>query len=244
MERRNFLKLISLTGLALPIGNSFTGATKEIPQQKQKLVIGVGGAGFSILEILRTLPTFHLAGCQTIAIDWGDSHNLRFHKLPASEKIPLGKRPFTGLSDADVRTIQRVLLREETTAEIAPVLPMLNNAAAVILIAGIGGAAGSWIGPSLVKASVEIGIPTLGIWIQPFKFENNRTDLFGWLVNQGVLFKSSCYLPANDRIAERLGISSISLRNAYDLINKVVIEEQVMPSITQSEKLTRYCTYP
>lgn len=242
MERRNFLKLISLAGLALPIGNSFKGASKVNPQQKQKLVIGVGSAGIGILETFKKHPNFYKTGCQVLAVGWNESSS-RIDLLPAKERVLLGKRAFNTHSRADMREIKEILIHEEIPAVVNPVLPILSDASSLIVIAGIGGATGSLVGPSLIKASMEMGIPTLGVWIKPFTFENSRVDFFGWMVNHRILFRSSCFINDNSRIADRLGVNIFTLGNAYSFINKIVAEEQVMPSITKIEKLTLHCTY-
>lgn len=112
------------------------------------------------------------------------------------------------------------------------VTPVLNDAASLIVVAGLGRATGSFIGPSLVKASMDAGIPTLGIWIRPFRFENTFFNFYTRLVDQGIPFRSACHIACNDDAWSAIGGESIPFVQAFDSMNMWVAEKLVMANVT------------
>jgi cell division protein FtsZ len=124
-------------------------------------IFGVGTAGINILEQLAkaALPGVALAAVST------DSKSLAASS--ASEKISLETKPSRG-AGGDARR-SRALAEEN--------LPRLKQACegmdVVFLLAGLGGGAGTGIGPVLAQAAREAGALVLAFVATPFECEGN-----------------------------------------------------------------------
>jgi|GEM_PF-2840824 len=266
MKRRQFIQKMAGLSLTLPFVQSFANNSALLSPPKQKVVIGIGDAGINILDTFRNLPTFSQTSCRTIAVDWdGRSNprdmNPRLMNFPDHDKILLGERQFTKNSIVamdvkdgvinhniygivnDIDAIKAALINDWSPAALDRVTPILNNAISLIVIAGLGRGTGSLIGPSLVQASMKAGIPTLGVWIAPFKFEGSNHDFYTWLVNNDMTGPCDCYIQSNDRGVVKLG-DKYSLKRGVDLINSKIAEEIVLKEVARDRKQVPICTYP
>lgn len=227
-------KLASLTARfnASPTPDGLTQkASTTSAKQGQKLVLGVGGGGSAMLRACKSLPAFKQAGCKTLAVNWDNCDSAAFAKLPAADKINLGNRLFES-TPADMQSIKNLLQSNIALPVIDRVLPALQGAASVVVIAGIGGAVGSLVAPSIVKAAMEAGIPTLAIWIKPFAFENNRVNFFDWFVQQAIAARSPYYVAYNEKLMETLG-GGVGVNEAFGIMNQHVAYDVITPWLNQ-----------
>lgn len=206
-------------------------ASTTSAKQGQKLVLGVGGGGSAMLNACKNLPAFKQAGCKALAVNWDNCDSAAFAKLPTADKIKLGNRLFES-TPADMQSIKNLLQSNITLPVIDRALPVLQGVASVVVIAGIGGAAGSLVGPSIVKAAMAADIPTLAIWIKPFVFENHRISFFDWIVQHGIAARSPYYVAYNEKLMETLG-SGVGVNEAFNVMNQHVAEEVVSPWLNQ-----------
>lgn len=134
------------------------------PGQPVIRIFGVGNAGLKLLDGLAT-PEF--AGAELVAVNT-DGVSLAASAAPT--RIQLENARLRGLgSGGDPERCQQ--LAEEQFS-------LLKNACegadVVLLLAGLGGGAGSGVTPILAKAAREAGALVLGFVMLPFEYEGNR----------------------------------------------------------------------
>lgn len=142
-------------------------------------IIGVGNAGVSILELLRAdeLPAEVLAAVNTDAQSLAGSQ--------AVHKIHLETSLLRGLGSGGDPERGRALA-EEREAEIKSVC---ESAAVVLVVAGLGGGAGTGAGPVVARVARESGALTLAFVLTPFNCEGNRRQ---HLAEQGLAGFREC----------------------------------------------------
>src|SRR3954466_714856 len=127
-------------------------------------IIGVGTAGINILEEIAkvALPSVALAVINT------DAKSLAVSS--AAEKISLETKPGRGAGPNGDPKRSRAVAEEH--------LPKLKQACegmdVVFIVAGMGGGAGTGIGPVLAQAARESGALVLAFVAMPFDCEGNR----------------------------------------------------------------------
>src|SRR5882757_493756 len=127
-------------------------------------IIGVGGAGVSLLD---TLPGGEFAGAGFVAINTDGSS---LAASAATVKIHLETKLLRGLgTGGDAERGQAIAEEQFSTLKTA-----CAGADVVLIIAGLGGGAGSGIGPVLARAAKETGALVLAFVTLPFLCEGNR----------------------------------------------------------------------
>ena len=137
------------------------------PATAKKLAVkifGVGSAGIAVLEQIAQSP---LAGASFVAVS-ADAESLA--RSTAVEKISVETRLLRGLGTGGDP--------ERGSAAAAEFFPTLKEAcagaAAVFIVAGLGGGAGTGISPVLARAAKEAGALVLAFVTLPFDCEGNR----------------------------------------------------------------------
>jgi len=139
-------------------------AAPESNQTRSVKIIGVGGAGVSLLD---TLPGDEFAGAGFVAVNT-DAPSL--DASAASVKIHLETKLMRGLGTGGDPERGRAIAEEQfSTLKTA-----CEGADVVLIIAGLGGGAGSGISPVLARAAKETGALVLAFVTLPFVCEGNR----------------------------------------------------------------------
>jgi cell division protein FtsZ len=127
-------------------------------------IIGVGGAGISLLD---TLDGGEFAGAGLVAINT-DGPSLAVSA--ATVKIHLETKLLRGLgTGGDAERGQAIAEEQFSTLKTA-----CDGADVILIIAGLGGGAGSGISPVLARAAKETGALVLAFVTLPFQCEGNR----------------------------------------------------------------------
>jgi cell division protein FtsZ len=139
-------------------------AALEMPRTRTIKIFGVGGAGVSLLD---TLNSEEFAGASFVAINT-DAPSLTVSA--ATVKIHLETKLLRGLGTGGDPERGRAIAEEQfstlkTTCEGADV---------ILIVAGLGGGAGSGISPVLARAAKETDALVLAFVTLPFLCEGNR----------------------------------------------------------------------
>jgi cell division protein FtsZ len=127
-------------------------------------IIGVGGAGVSLLD---TLDGEEFAGAGFVAINTNASS---LAAASATVKIHLETKLLRGLgTGGDSERGQAIAEEQFSTLKTA-----CDGADVILIIAGLGGGAGSGISPVLARAAKETGSLVLAFVTLPFQCEGNR----------------------------------------------------------------------
>jgi cell division protein FtsZ len=139
-------------------------AVLETPQTRTIKIIGVGGAGVSLLD---TLNGEEFSGASFVAINT-DAPSLAASS--ATVKIHLETKLLRGLGTGGDPERGRAIAEEQfSTLKTA-----CEGADVILIVAGLGGGAGSGISPVLARAAKETGALVLAFVTLPFLCEGNR----------------------------------------------------------------------
>ena len=134
-------------------------------EQKAKLkIIGVGGAGGNAVN---RMIKANMSGADFIAINT-DAQDLENNS--AEHRIQIGKTLTKGLGAGAKSSIGQEAMNTDREA----VLNIIENADMVFITCGMGGGTGTGAAPVVAQIANELGILTVGIVTQPFKFEGPR----------------------------------------------------------------------
>ena len=136
----------------------------EVPQTRTIKIIGVGGAGVIIADAMNS---GEFSGAQFAVIDT-DAQSLA--ASTATLKMNLETKLLRGLGTGGDPERGRALAEEQ----FATLKSACDGADAVLVVAGLGGGAGSGIAPVLARAAKESGALALAFVTQPFVCEGNR----------------------------------------------------------------------
>jgi cell division protein FtsZ len=140
---------------------------KAVTRPAQKLAVkifGVGGAGVHLLD---TLIGGEFTGASFAAIDT-DAPSLA--ACPAPVKVQLETKLLRGLGTGGDPERGRALAEEQFST----LTTACEGATVIFILAGLGGGAGSGIGPVLARAAKETGALVLAFVTLPFTCEGNR----------------------------------------------------------------------
>jgi cell division protein FtsZ len=139
-------------------------AALKTPQTRTIKIIGVGGAGVSLLD---TLNGEEFAGANFVAINT-DAPSLAASS--ATVKIHLETKLLRGLGTGGDPERGRAIAEEQ----FATLKSACEGADVILIISGLGGGAGSGISPVLARAAKETGALVLAFVTLPFLCEGNR----------------------------------------------------------------------
>ena len=140
------------------------GANPEPAPKPAIKIFGVGGAGVQLLDALNAEE---FAGAGFVAINT-DAASLSASS--ATVKIHLETRLLRGLGTGGAPARGRALAEEQFST----LKSACDGANVVLIIAGLGGGAGSGISPVLARAAKETGALVLAFVTLPFVCEGNR----------------------------------------------------------------------
>lgn len=130
---------------------------------KESTVIGVGGAGLSLAR-----RTHELVGGHLMAIN---TEGKPLEDLPPEQRLVIGPKTCGGMSaTSPVRGRQAV---EESLGDIRARLP---DSGKVVLLAGLGGGAGTGAMPALAKEVIQRDLDLLVAVTLPFELEAERRE--------------------------------------------------------------------
>jgi cell division protein FtsZ len=142
-----------------------TSSAEAVSDQMRTIrIIGVGGAGVSLLD---TLDGAEFAGAGFVAINTDGSS---LAASAAAVKIHLETKLLRGLgTGGDAERGQAIAEEQFSTLKTA-----CAGADVILIVAGLGGGAGSGISPVLARAAKETGALVLVFVTLPFMCEGNR----------------------------------------------------------------------
>lgn len=241
MDRRKFLQSLALLGAtAAPSAFALSGETpvpmvfdrnvaditaeETIEQdyatwERYRLgVVAVGGAGTTVLSGLQgKLPYLD----RSIAIDLDP---FALHRCVADQKILVGEGKNRRASMQATRQMAQAM-----TSQITEAVAGLD---AVLIIAGMGGSAGSFLSPVVAEILRESQIVTLGAAIVPFEFEGNRRNRLARIGLRALSQQASAVVPiSHETLSRMLGQD--------ELFSPVLLEAQLTV-----EKLYRSLSIP
>jgi cell division protein FtsZ len=136
----------------------------ESSQSRTIKIIGVGGAGVSLLD---TLDGREFAGASLLAVN---TDGASLAASTATVKIHLETKLLRGLGTGGDPERGRAIAEEQfSTLKTA-----CGGADVVLIVSGLGGGAGSGISPVLARAAKETGALVLAFVTLPFACEGNR----------------------------------------------------------------------
>ncbi len=127
-------------------------------------IFGVGGAGVRVAD---RLASHELAGVTVVALNT-DAQCLE--NSPAENKIHLETKPLRGLGTGGDPEQGRAIAEEHSSILKAA----CEGVDLVLIVAGLGGGAGTGISPVLARAAREAGALVIGFVITPFDCEGSR----------------------------------------------------------------------
>jgi cell division protein FtsZ len=139
-------------------------AALETTQARTIKIFGIGGAGVSLLDALNGED---FAGADFVAVNT-DAPSLAASS--ATVKIHLETKLLRGLGTGGDPDRGRAIAEEQ----FATLKTACEGADVILIIAGLGGGAGSGISPVLARAAKEIGAIVLAFVTLPFLCEGNR----------------------------------------------------------------------
>ena len=142
----------------------------DMPKEKSSIikVIGVGGGGSNAVNNM-----FH-QGIQGVNFVVCNTDQQALDASPIPNKIQLGPSLTEGRGAGSKPLVGREAT-EESLEEIKELLSI--NTKMAFITAGMGGGTGTGGAPVLAKVCREMGILTVGIVTEPFKFEGKRRRL-------------------------------------------------------------------
>jgi cell division protein FtsZ len=138
--------------------------TPESNSSRTIKIIGIGGAGVSLLD---TLNGDEFAGASLVAIN---TDGASLAASTATVKIHLETKLLRGLGTGGDPERGRAIAEEQ----FATLKTTCAGADVVLIVAGLGGGAGSGISPVLARAAKETGALVLAFVTLPFVCEGNR----------------------------------------------------------------------
>ena len=125
------------------------------------LVVGVGGAGGNVVNMIATSPC---RGVRYVALD---SDFLNLKRIQNCETIQLGQKTLHGMGSGSNQEIARTVAETEKET-----LSMLVKGCFVLfLVTGLGGGIGGGVSPVLARIAAESGVFVVALTIYPFDCE-------------------------------------------------------------------------
>jgi cell division protein FtsZ len=186
------------------------------PSLRPKIsVIGIGGAGGNMLNAIISEGIEHI---QYIALN---TDLQALSNIQAAEKIVLGASLTGGMGTGANPEIGKMAIEEN----LENVLEIIGDSDIVFLLAGLGGGTGSGVLPLLSKILQEKQILSIALVTKPFFFEGSRR----MQVAQQAISKIEEYIDTliiipNQKLFEAQGMQDISLCNAFEKINRVMVD--------------------
>ena len=131
---------------------------------KECTVIGVGGAGLSLAR-----QAYKLIGGRFVAIN---TDRIGLEDLPSEQGLVIGPEACTCTSAASPARGRKAV--EESLEDIRARLP---NSGKVVLLAGLGGGAGTGAMPAIASEVVQRGLNLLVAVTLPFRVEADRREV-------------------------------------------------------------------
>lgn len=160
-----------------PIPSAASAAVNEAASVTPKVVcriIGVGDAGIGVAVAAFSSGLIHAPDCQPefAAVSMGRKGitaaimaNRMHPEFAPIRPVQLGRYGAGG----NVNVARAAASKYDRTLR-----SLVDNAEIVILVMGLGGGTGSYVGPSLAKMAQEVGALTLAVVITPFRWEIGR----------------------------------------------------------------------
>lgn len=202
MNRRQLLHAICIAMAGTSLPGIATAAVRQ-----RVTVIGVGGAGTNLALALRA--TSALDGAEVVATYLCADTDDR-----VIQRVNVGN-----IGAAHLPAIQPLLLdgQRAVTGEVLPnrLRRMIAASDKLVLLAGLGGIAGSVLTPLIAEVARRQGVETVAAVVLPFGFEGQRVERASAALAELQSQSRRVIVSPNDTLAERYG-SDLPLAQAFD----------------------------
>ena len=138
-----------------------TGPQTDPASDVYALVVGVGGAGGNVVNMIATSPC---RGVRYVALD---SDFLNLKRIQNCETIQLGQKTLHGMGSGSNQEIARSVAE----AEKETLTKLVNGCFVLFLVTGLGGGIGGGVSPVLARIAAEAGVFVVALTIYPFDCE-------------------------------------------------------------------------
>jgi len=177
-------------------------------------ILGIGGAGGNTIN---SMIDSDLEGVSFVVAN-SDLQALKLSKAP--NKIQLGMKTTKGLGCGANPEIGR----KATEEDIDRIMEHLDEADIVFVVAGMGGGTGSGGAPVVAKALRERGILSIAVVTKPFSFEGKRRMIVAQDSLDALKKEIDTLIVVPNEKLLGLVDRSVSMIEAFDMINKVLIQ--------------------
>lgn len=211
-RRKKKKKIVSKTEGVKKPASSFSLPSKAIFKPKIK-VIGIGGGGGAIVsEISKFLKKASFAVADTDIRSIKKRGGIKYFYFGEALTKGLG----TGM-DPDLAKTVAEKEKERITG-------LIKGQDIVILVASLGGGLGSGAAPFFAQISRNLGIPILGIFTTPFKFEGKKKAKISQISIQKLKeYLNAIIIISNDRIFKIID-EKTPITEAFSVVNRKLIE--------------------
>lgn len=177
--------------------------------------ISVGGCGMNILEDMANLL---LENVCTICVNrdaerMSAASNIQ-HRVLLDELSAVDER-------GDLLPAGEVEMQTAMQCHWSELKPMLHNADSVCILAGLGGATGSWGSEFILQRLNDLGKQTIMVAVEPFRFETRRREAANRVLDD--LRAADYLLVCPNKILPKL-LPESTLADGFSHMNKLIFE--------------------
>lgn len=222
MERRNFLHNLGALGIGVMLPTSMRNGLRVG-------VVGVGGAGGNVLcDLARSIPNL----CRSLAIN---THAGSLFRSNADRKIFLSDIPSEPIKS---NAFRRQYVQSSARSAISEISEAVAGLDMVLLVAGMGGVAGTEISPIVAQVLRKQNIFTLGFPMLPFDFEGKRrNEIARYGAAELGRHVHSLFPISNDAFAKVVG-DSATMDDVFNLATLSILRHY--QSVTRAVAVSRF----
>ncbi len=179
------------------------------PQRCRTLVLGVGGAGNSVVNRLSE------TGVSAARCVVADTDLQSLTQLQVPQKVQIGDKTALGLGAGGNPKVGKAAIEESKQA----LSELMNDADVVFLAVGLGGGTGSSVAPILAEMARQKGAVAVGVVTTPIKVDTEKTAQVAFALDElrracdtVVIIDSSKFTDSD---------SNLSLKEAFKVIDQV-----------------------
>lgn len=196
------------------IETNASSVSEEALDQRQALVLGVGGAGCNIVDHFSDRDSTSI---QFVAIDSDAQCLLRLHNC---EKMQIGQAILHGFGAGSNAELARLVGEKECSR----LKQLLSNRTILFVVAGLGGGIGSELSLVIVQLASEAKIFTVVLAIQPFDCEGHERGIRSQLVLEKISKKTPLVISLPNQLLAQQSSDNTDFYSLYSISNKMVAQ--------------------